>query len=513
MSNPKSWLAQSAFVNATVDEAGVPHLILHATGGKQDWKGRTLGKAGKEVFLNAAEKGLITITPSHYSPIELGKSAKAWEDENGEVFVDCIMDAADHQAMKVHKGVMDGTFHGEVSTGGHALLTPRSTDYIPLVNGINSDDPKHQLHIALIMPNTAGYPEAGAVKAFLNEATGVDWDALTPEQETAIAEGFKNGGETWDTRSAVYGISSLLDALSQFEGLSYGEARENHPEAVPQLRDLADAIQKTKAAAASALSFAASEILEEDEDVQSMEMPDTQGAFMLSKATAPEGAVTYVVNRKFTKDARDAAAKSGDALPDGSFPIKDKADLKNAVKAYGRASDKDAAKKHIMKRAKALGATDALPDDWKASKTENSAGEPLTPEAVKAMVSAAVTEAVSAFANAKPDDVAAFSNEVTTLREQVTTFQNQITALENSNAELTQAAARATEQLSAWEPIIAVLSQKEVPSGAILKPQAFTKEGDGQPASLQNQKGTAAPANSVEAIQQAQRNAAFVQVR
>lgn len=61
---------------------------------------------------------------------------------------------------------------------------------------------------------------------------------------------------------------------------------------------------------------------------------------------------------------REKLAKSGGALPDGSFPIASVKDLRNAIKAYGRASDKAAAKAHIIKRAKALGATNLLPDGW-----------------------------------------------------------------------------------------------------------------------------------------------------
>jgi hypothetical protein len=72
--------------------------------------------------------------------------------------------------------------------------------------------------------------------------------------------------------------------------------------------------------------------------------------------------------REFSADERKAAAKAGHALPDGSFPINSVADLHNAVQAFGRAKDKAAAKAHIIKRAKALGATDALPDSWKAEK-------------------------------------------------------------------------------------------------------------------------------------------------
>ena len=61
---------------------------------------------------------------------------------------------------------------------------------------------------------------------------------------------------------------------------------------------------------------------------------------------------------------RRKAAKSGHALPDGSFPIDTVQDLKNAIQAFGRAKNKSAVKAHIIKRAKALGATNLLPEGW-----------------------------------------------------------------------------------------------------------------------------------------------------
>lgn len=70
--------------------------------------------------------------------------------------------------------------------------------------------------------------------------------------------------------------------------------------------------------------------------------------------------------RKFsTKQRKQMAGKT--AMPDGSFPIANKSDLKNAIQAFGRAKNKAAAKAHIIRRARALGATDLLPDDWKKS--------------------------------------------------------------------------------------------------------------------------------------------------
>jgi len=67
--------------------------------------------------------------------------------------------------------------------------------------------------------------------------------------------------------------------------------------------------------------------------------------------------------------SRKAAAEKGEALPDGSYPIRNVSDLKNAIRAYGRAKESDRAKvkRHIMKRARTLGRSDLIPDNWKSS--------------------------------------------------------------------------------------------------------------------------------------------------
>jgi uncharacterized membrane protein YkoI len=83
-------------------------------------------------------------------------------------------------------------------------------------------------------------------------------------------------------------------------------------------------------------------------------------------------AAEIALKRAFTEDQRNAMAKEGNALPDGSYPIASKADLQNAISAYGRAKDKDAAKRHIMKRAKELGAETMIPANWVAGGAEMS---------------------------------------------------------------------------------------------------------------------------------------------
>ena len=70
------------------------------------------------------------------------------------------------------------------------------------------------------------------------------------------------------------------------------------------------------------------------------------------------------LKRAFTEQQREEMAKDGTALSDGSFPISTKEDLSNAIQAFGRAKDKPAAKRHIMQRAKALGAESLIPATW-----------------------------------------------------------------------------------------------------------------------------------------------------
>lgn len=95
------------------------------------------------------------------------------------------------------------------------------------------------------------------------------------------------------------------------------------------------------------------------------------GMFKSAEELARE-ASERVAARDVPSDERKRLAKEGKAMSDGSFPIANEGDLRNAIKAYGRAANKEAAKRHIIKRAKALGKTDLLPDDWQDGGKESS---------------------------------------------------------------------------------------------------------------------------------------------
>lgn len=70
----------------------------------------------------------------------------------------------------------------------------------------------------------------------------------------------------------------------------------------------------------------------------------------------------------FSAEQRKNLAQKGDALPGGRFPIRNRSDLENAIRAVGRAkggsAGRDAVRRFIIKRAKALGLSNLIPDNW-----------------------------------------------------------------------------------------------------------------------------------------------------
>lgn len=82
-----------------------------------------------------------------------------------------------------------------------------------------------------------------------------------------------------------------------------------------------------------------------------------------------------VEKRDFSAEERKKLAEEGKAMPDGSFPIENKEDLKNAIRLVGQAKDKEKAMAFIKKRAKALNAEDMIPESW--GKAEKAADDEM----------------------------------------------------------------------------------------------------------------------------------------
>lgn len=90
----------------------------------------------------------------------------------------------------------------------------------------------------------------------------------------------------------------------------------------------------------------------------------------LSETPEQESQEEYMNTEKrdFNTKERQQLADTGAAMKDGSYPIKNEQDLKNAIQSFGRAKDPEAVKAHIKSRARALGLTNLLPEEWTGTK-------------------------------------------------------------------------------------------------------------------------------------------------
>jgi hypothetical protein len=100
-------------------------------------------------------------------------------------------------------------------------------------------------------------------------------------------------------------------------------------------------------------------------ELSDMEMA-MDNSMMYQKSIDPFNALGKIEKRDYSSGARERMAESGNAMPDGSFPIANATDLRNAIQSVGRAKDYARAKAHITRRAKELGLTNMLPSEWGA---------------------------------------------------------------------------------------------------------------------------------------------------
>lgn len=68
-----------------------------------------------------------------------------------------------------------------------------------------------------------------------------------------------------------------------------------------------------------------------------------------------------LAKRDFTDDQRAKLAEEGKAQPDGSYPIVNREDLRNAMRAIGRSKNRALTIRHIKRRAKEMGVSN-LPE-------------------------------------------------------------------------------------------------------------------------------------------------------
>lgn len=85
---------------------------------------------------------------------------------------------------------------------------------------------------------------------------------------------------------------------------------------------------------------------------------------------------------QFSTRQREELARRGVAMKGGGFPIRNRTDLKNAIMEFGRAGDKAAAKRHIIKRARELDLVEMLPESWGVTAAVVAAGKSARQEKI-----------------------------------------------------------------------------------------------------------------------------------
>ena len=138
----------------------------------------------------------------------------------------------------------------------------------------------------------------------------------------------------------------------------------------------------------------------------------------INEAKADE---SEVEKREFTDAERADAADAGQAMPDGSYPIKTVKDLKNAIQSYGRAKDPAKVKAHIIARAKALGKESMIPENWSkaieadTAKADEMEHDPADLKAVRDALIALIKAELDEMANGEEDEICDVSELLTAL--------------------------------------------------------------------------------------------------
>ncbi len=174
--------------------------------------------------------------------------------------------------------------------------------------------------------------------------------------------------------------------------------------------------------------------------------------------------------REFSAAEREKDAEAGVAMPDGSYPIRSAKDVENAVRDYNRSGQKPDVKAHIIARAKAIGAENALPDDW-AETADKAAAVTLAPSAFQhapealAKAAAALTQAALKLERVGQENI--------TLRKSLDDLAPALADMKKHIAALDDL----TPALADMRKRIAALEAQPLPAKAALRSVAKTADG------------------------------------
>ena len=332
--------------------------------------------------------GSIPVTPptSWFNNPQLRQATPLTVDDDGRVFGHIAAWHVDHIGMSFgtrpprskskyayfHTGVVrtdDGTDIpvGQLTlAGGHASLEASAAeaarhydDTASAIADVHAGEDAFGIWVAgSLRPGCS--PEQ--VRALRASAPSGDWRPIKGQLElVAVCQVNVPGFPIARARVASGAVMALVAAGAQVLARMKSDPVAELSSRIEKLEQLENAQLSTKADAAKA-KF---DVVREEKEAQlSIKAAEAYARIYGAPRYDDEFATVSRVKRM-------QLAKEGRALPDGSFPITNVEDVKNAIQAYGRAKagHKAAVRRHITKMAKKFDRPDLVPDEWKSLST------------------------------------------------------------------------------------------------------------------------------------------------
>lgn len=214
------------------------------------------------------------------------------------------------------------------------------------------------------------------------DGTGLLYDVVPPSFRSDIIELMERGdvtsssfafcvpegGDDWGLSDFGYPLRTLLSL----------DLRDVAPVTTPAYPDATSAVRSMD----GAVNSLAAKFHADPSEIRSL-LDNNQGVRLFKRSDVPSKTVEvpkeepmsdtrddtpyweWEHRKNYSAGDRKKMAAKGHAMPDGSYPIADEEDLKNAIHLAGNGKDgKSAIQAHIKKRAKAIGKPDAIPDTW-----------------------------------------------------------------------------------------------------------------------------------------------------
>lgn len=259
----------------------------------------------------------------------------------------------------------------EPHTGGMIALVPAD----PAALAVDGGDPADELHLTLVYlgEDVTGWPPENR-DALLNEMAellgGNNEDSLRevgPIEARIMGHAQFNpdGGPDGDREPCAVYLIGDAPGVSNLHRIIRGIVE--HKEGVPEQHDpLIAHITAGYNLPLDVLSFTGPVVF----DRLRVALGDQVTDYPLGgePATQEPAADVQLVAAGPTAAERRESKDKGNTL-DGSFPIDNGDDLDNAIQAVGRAKDVEAARRHIIGRAKELGMDNRIPEHWKTDGT------------------------------------------------------------------------------------------------------------------------------------------------